>query len=58
MKKFVKWTQEQKVELNMTRTQILFTEQVLQDKELCDKLSQPGDLQTMLRKIQMYLKNM
>lgn len=54
---FVAWSKKTNTELNITRTQYLFAEKVLSDNELCRMLSSPGDLVSIMEKIQQYLKN-
>ncbi len=54
---FVAYTKKNEVEMNLTRTQYLFAEKILADKELCLMLSHPGDLVSVMENIQRYLKN-
>lgn len=55
-KDYVQWNHYNGIHLQMTNSQMRYTEYVLNNKELCKMLEQPGDLLTCTIAIQRYLK--
>jgi hypothetical protein len=54
---WVEWMQKNRPIQPMTNTQARFADKVLNDIELEQMLSNPGDIETILKSIQFFLKN-
>lgn len=59
MTEYENWVEYRKVNANklMTRTQSLLANEILGNEKLVEILSQPGDLQVIVKSIQQYLKS-